>query len=413
MVAAAPTRPSRLLSVAAAALMLSVTTGCPNKKGSPAAQLATAPDLASETGQTKCGVRASAAKPLVVEWPGADRAALEARATRGLVAVRYSGCEMEVLTNCTVDGAYSYLGLNLKREGVRIKTVDDLYAQLPVGAVGLEGKLERTGQLNVDMVIVGRKEAERSEFNERDLEGRCDEATHVITGITVGAFSFYAGASAEVGAEVKVGNIGAGASSGAEREVLKQDGSEDACGIASQSDEDAPPGCGALLRVEVVPIDSIFGASTVANNGSTTTNSSNSSSSSKGTSDVDPVDQEKWARRRKLWAALTITGYGLTLGGVGGLYAGIAIKNRAESKLGELATDNGGRLPVTDERQQAISRAQTGTGVLIGSIIGMSAGLVLAVFASAKLKQTKSYRGASIGPSLMPRGAGVAARVRF
>lgn len=185
--AAAPLfRPSCLLSIAAAGLMLSATTGCP-KKGTPAEQLAVAPDLATQTGQTKCGVRASAAKPLVVEWPAADRAALEARATRGLVAVRYSGCEMEVLTNCTVDGTYSYLGLNQKREGVRIKTVDDLYAQLPVGAVGLEGKLERSGQLNVDMVIIGRKEAERFEFNERDLEGRCDEASHVITGLTVGA----------------------------------------------------------------------------------------------------------------------------------------------------------------------------------------------------------------------------------
>ena len=238
--AAAPTaRPSRLLAVAAASLVLTAGTGCP-KKGSPSDQLAVSPDLATQTGQAKCGVKASAAKPLVVEWPAADRGALEARANRSLVAVRYQGCEMEVLTNCTVEGAYSYLGLNQKREGVRIKSVDELYAQLPVGAVGLEAKLERAGQLNVDMVIVGRKEAERSEFSERDLQGRCDEATHVITGITLGAFSFYAGATAEVGAGVKVGNIGAGASSGTEREVLKEDGNADSCAIASQSDAAAP-----------------------------------------------------------------------------------------------------------------------------------------------------------------------------
>src|SRR5690606_9197517 len=102
-----PRRPSRLLAVAAAGLVVVVGTGCP-KKGTPSEQLATAPDLATQTGQAKCGVRASAAKPLVVEWPAADRAALEARANRSLVAVRYQGCEMEVLSNCTVDGVYSY-----------------------------------------------------------------------------------------------------------------------------------------------------------------------------------------------------------------------------------------------------------------------------------------------------------------
>jgi hypothetical protein len=417
MAAASSSRPSRLLAIAAAGLVVTAGTGCP-KKGSPSDQIAKSPDLAGETGQAKCGVKASAAKPLVVEWPAADRAALEARATRSLVAVRYQGCEMEVLTNCAVAGSYSYLGLNQKREGVRIKSVDELYAQLPVGAVALEGKLERAGQLNVDMVIVGRKEAESSEFSERDLEGRCDDATHVITGLTVGAFSFYAGASAEIGAGVKVGNIGAGASSGTDREVLKEDGNADACAAATQSDVDAPPGCGALLRVEVVPIDRIFGGPTVADTGS-----GSSSSGSGGTttsSDVptdtgtgEPMPDDEYAKKRKLWTALTITGYGLTLGGLGGLYAGIYLQNNAETKLGELTDSTTGRLEVGDERQKQIARARTGTGVLIGSAVGMAVGLVLVVFASAKGKQLKNRRSASIGPQWLPGGGGVAAEVHF
>lgn len=415
--AAAPTaRPSRLLAVAAASLVLTAGTGCP-KKGSPSDQLAVSPDLATQTGQAKCGVKASAAKPLVVEWPAADRGALEARANRSLVAVRYQGCEMEVLTNCTVEGAYSYLGLNQKREGVRIKSVDELYAQLPVGAVGLEAKLERAGQLNVDMVIVGRKEAERSEFSERDLQGRCDEATHVITGITLGAFSFYAGATAEVGAGVKVGNIGAGASSGTEREVLKEDGNADSCAAASQSDAAAPDGCGALLRVEVVPIDRIFGGDTVADGsgGSTSDTGSDPYGTGGGTSNTGgdtggdtgpaPLPDDQYTKRRKLWAGLVVTGYGLALGGLGALYGGIAIRGKGNDALP--ASTPG------ESRQDALRQINTGTGLLIGAAVGASVGLVLGVFANAKLKSLKNRQGMAVGPSLYPGGGGVAAQVRF
>lgn len=405
MAAASPPRPSRLLAVAAAGLILTAGSGCP-KKGTPSDQLATSPDLATQTGQAKCGVKASAAKPLVVEWPAADRAALEARANKNLVAVRYQGCEMEVLTSCSVQGVYGYQGLNQKREGVRIKSVDELYAQLPVGAVALEGKLERAGQLNVDMVIVGRKEADRYEFSERDLEGRCDDATHVITGLTVGAFSFYAGASAEVGAGVKVGNIGAGASSGTEREVLKEDGNADACAAANQSDPDAPQGCGALLRVEVVPIERIFGGTAVADGSGGTSNTSGGTSDTGGTSDMggDPMPNDEYAKKRKLWGALTITGYGLALAGLGGIYGGIYIRNKGKEALPGAPGD---------ARQEALGKVTTGTGVLIGSAAAAGLGLVLGAFANARSKSLRNKHSASIGPSLYPGGGGVTTQVRF
>src|SRR5690349_841078 len=58
------------------------------------------PSVADETGQTKCKVNASSNKPLVVEWPAADRTQVEAGARRGIVAVRYVGCEMELLPAC-------------------------------------------------------------------------------------------------------------------------------------------------------------------------------------------------------------------------------------------------------------------------------------------------------------------------
>jgi hypothetical protein len=402
-------RPSRLLAIAAAGLVLTAGTGCP-KKGTPSDQLAKSPDFATQTGQAKCGVKASAAKPLVVEWPAADRAALEARATRSLVAVRYQGCEMEVLTSCTVQGAYSYLGLNQKREGVRIKSVDELYAQLPVGAVGLEAKLERAGQLNVDMVIVGRKEAERFEFSERDLEGRCSEATHVITGLTLGAFSFYAGASAEVGAGVKVGNIGAGASSGTEREVLKEDGNADACAAATQADANAPDGCGALLRVEVVPIDRIFGGDTTTTTADGSGGGGGSSTSSNPTDvptapTTDP-DLDKKLRNARIISA---SGYVGMAAGLGLLVVGVRMYSSNKSKLeAEMGTDT-----VSPDRQSNISKATTGlTLTFVGAGVSVL-GLGLTTWGLIRTKNLKTRAGMAFSPLLGPTMAGIGASGRF
>ncbi len=202
-------------------------------------------------GQTKCKVRASQNKPLVVEWPSADRAQLEAKAKSQVVVARYDGCEMEILPHCSAPGAYRYTGVTPKQDTVSIRNVDELYATVPVGAARLEGKLAAAGQLTVEMTTVGRLESDHPLVNADELEGRCSGATHVLTGLTVGAFEFFAGAQAEVGAEVGVGNAGAGARSQTQRETLTRDGSPDACEV---SEDAAPTECSALLRIEVAKL---------------------------------------------------------------------------------------------------------------------------------------------------------------
>lgn len=357
--------------------------------------------MESATGEAKCGVRSSTAKPLVVEWPAAERAALEARSSRGLVAVRYQGCEMEVLTTCTVGGAYEYVGLTQKREGVKISNADELYAQLPVGAAGLEAKLERAGELNVDMVIVGRREADKNVFNERDLEGRCDNATHVITGLTVGAFSFYSGAAAEVGAAAKTHNVGVGASSSSEQEVLKSDGDGQACVGASTSDDVPPEGCAALLRVEVVPIDRIFSspASTTASNGS-------SGSADNGPDVVVDPDYEKKLRNAKI---LTYTGYIGALGGLGVLGVGARMfSSNRDSLSAEVGNDT-----VSPDRQSNISGARTGlTLTYVGAGVA-AAGLGMAIWGGIRTKNLKARHAMAFGPAWLPGMAGFTVQGRF
>ncbi len=203
-------------------------------------------------GQTKCGIVKSSSRPHIVEWPAADRAQLEAAAKRGIAAVRYSGCEMEVLPRCALTGSYRFTPTTRKLERVAIRDADELYAELPVGAVKLEGKLEQAGVLEVAMHVVGRYDAATSE--ESKLAGACNDATHVITGLTVGAFEFSAGASSGVSGGVGVLGAKAGGSERREKQLINRDGDAAACSSSASTDEEPPDGCAALLRVEVTPV---------------------------------------------------------------------------------------------------------------------------------------------------------------
>jgi hypothetical protein len=215
--------------------------------------LAKAPDF-NPAGQAKCGVAKSQAEPLIVEWPDAARGKLESQVRRGVVAVRYIGCEMQVLGQCTAPGKYGYASLNPKKSHVKMRNADELYASIPAYAVKFEGTLARAGELNVEMTIVGRYEADRSSVRVEDLQGDCDGATHVVTGLSVGAFEFFAGADARVGAGVSAGDVGVNARSTSSRETLTADGQEEACRKAAAADTIPPYGCGALLGLEVQPI---------------------------------------------------------------------------------------------------------------------------------------------------------------
>ena len=381
------------------------STGC--RRGAVAQEMTEVPTVSEATGQARCGVRKSADKPLVVEWPAAERAALEARATRGLVAVRYEGCDMEVLTTCSIEGSYDYVGLTRKREGVRITNADELYAKLPVGAAGLEAKLERSGALEVDMTIVGRRESTQGRFHRSELVGQCDGATHVITGLTIGAYALLAGASASVGGGATMGNVGVGAGSSSSQELLKADGQTSMCDVARSSDEAPPEGCGALLRIEVVPLEEpSFNPTSTA---STTSESSGSSSSrpvDEGPT-FDPRYDKKITRARIAGAV----GYGsMALGGVS-LAVGWVLFTRAKSALeGEKNTDE-----VSDDRSSNIARYRAGLGLVVGGSALAVAGAILTIWGNQRLSNLRRGRSARIdfAPMIGAEEQGIAITGRF
>lgn len=215
----------------------------------------TPPSAQDALGQKTCRATNQSTRPLLVEWPAADRAMLEAASHSGLVAVRYDGCEMEVLSRCVVPGNYGYVATTHKRDEVRIRNEDALWAELPLGAARLEATLAREGQLNVDMRVVGHRTAPSEHVVVPVREAQCSGATHLITGITVGAFQVYTGAAISLDAGAQAGNIGAGGSLDRSKEMLRADGDFAACEAAPTSTTEPPLQCGALLRVELAPVD--------------------------------------------------------------------------------------------------------------------------------------------------------------
>ena len=384
-----------------------------------AGQIAQAPGMEA-TGQSKCGVKQSSSKPLVVEWPSTERAALEGRTKAGLVAVRYNGCEMEVLTNCSAPkDSYNYVGLTQKTEVVRIADADELYAQMPVGAAKLEGQLERSGELNVEMTIVGRMEASTSQFIVEDLHGRCEDATHVITGLTVGAFSFYSGAAAEVGASATIGNAGGGAKSSSEKSLLNTDGDLQACATSTPDDTSAPTNCGAALRIEVVPIDRPVNAAAAGGSDSIFRPGLRDNGA------PDPNAQywtEKDEKKLRTWKLVSFGGGVAFLGGAAVGLTGYFLVTNATSTLTDLervpafdTTTFGGQtyLPSSSDRTSAIQRGRTGNILAISGLVLTSVGALAVTFgipAVAKLR-TKKANSPSVAAGPLPEG-GAAANVK-
>jgi hypothetical protein len=232
--------------------------GCRNRKNAAEHVL---DDPAHELAVARCGGAGQIVRPLIIEWPATDRASLESRLRRGLIVVRYEGCVVEVLRDCSAPaeaGAYDYHGITRKNDRITIRTADELYVNMPLTAVELEAKLAKAGELNVAMALVGNYEAQRARYDISELQGRCAGGTHVIAAAQVGAFELYAGAAAEIGTGVEVQGIaGVGGRSSASREVLNRDGDATACTRSTPTDASPPAECGALLRLELSAIDGV------------------------------------------------------------------------------------------------------------------------------------------------------------
>lgn len=241
------------MSRALPALLVAAVSAPAIACGSPV-PLPAKPPSVERVGQTTCHAMTSQLRPLVVEWSASDRADLERASRQGVVAVRYDGCEMEVLRDCRLKASYAYTALTPKHDHLAVKDENDLYANLPLGAAKLEAKLAQAGSLDVSMTVVGTLDASVESASREELTGACSRATHIVAGITVGAFDFFAGAQTEAHGGVAAPVASASVTANTARETLSSDGDQQACSHATRADQAPPEGCSAIVRLEVVPL---------------------------------------------------------------------------------------------------------------------------------------------------------------
>jgi hypothetical protein len=208
------------------------------------------PTVPSELG--KCRVAASQSSPLVTEWPASEKANLEVLSHDGAVAVAYSGCSLRVLPQCRVRGSYRWQRTTPSTDSLSINDTDDLYAKLPLGAASLEGELKRTGKLLVKTIVAGQLRLEGAAVGDVPADGACAQATHLLTALSVGAFSLTAGGERQgsVSASVNLGEAKVARELSAEQ--LRSAGDFDSC---AQSTAESPnANCASPIQVFLTPL---------------------------------------------------------------------------------------------------------------------------------------------------------------
>jgi len=236
-------------SAGAGAVVLSVTCAACGA----VAPAAKAPDSPDRAQLAKCSVHADQQRPLIVEWPATERSRLESTASSRMIVVKYSGCEMQVLDQCSVAGAYSFEKTSLSTDGFTVRDEDELYAKLPLGAASLEGELKAAGSLSLSYTVVGQYRAKDFDAASAKLTGRCDGATHVVDGYAVGAFSLASGASVSAQAQASAFGAGGGARTGDARTIIRSGGAADACSTAAAV---PPDQCRTPLQLFLIPLAS-------------------------------------------------------------------------------------------------------------------------------------------------------------
>ena len=210
------------------------------------APLAHAPDMPGD--QTRCRLAANQEDPLVTEWPTPEKANLEARLAEGSVVVSYFGCTLRMLPRCRVAGTYRWRRTTIATDVLEIRNADELYAKLPLGAVSLEGELQRSGRLAVQTSVSGQFQLTGFDPTAVPKGAECEGATHVVGALSVGAFKLRSGGTAKVSGQATVAAIGsAHGASDSEESVLREAGAPAQCELASETNPH--PDCASPIQM--------------------------------------------------------------------------------------------------------------------------------------------------------------------
>jgi hypothetical protein len=177
-------------------------------------------------------------KPFLVEWDATDLASFEARSKQATVFVEYTGCKLEVLyeckdeTNATAFGTYGVpQPTSGNRQGFDIENEGDLYANLPLGAAKLGGKVSAGEKLHLEYFISAVATASRDSVYRGELKAHpgCAEATHYVWAYNLGAFELASSSSQSAEVDGSVAGFGAGGSRKNKESSLGKGGDLESC----------------------------------------------------------------------------------------------------------------------------------------------------------------------------------------
>jgi hypothetical protein len=197
----------------------------------------------SAVGKNRCVVDGDEAKLFLVEWDATDLASFEAQAARDVVFVRYESCQMKVLHGCSDDGiagrygAYSTPQMTSGNvEGLSVKTEDELYAKLPLGAATFGGELSKGKALDLKYFVAGTAASTRDLIYRADLaaNARCTGATHFVASYNLGAFTLSSVDTLKAGASAAAFGASGGAKHTQSTDALKRGGDLATCSSFDQ-----------------------------------------------------------------------------------------------------------------------------------------------------------------------------------
>jgi hypothetical protein len=188
------------------------------------------PTLAGTPEGNRCRSASLQEQPFVTEWPASEKANLETQVRQGGVVVSFSGCNMTVLTQCHTREPYYWVRTTPSSDSIEIKSEDDLYAKLPLGAASLKGELQGSGTLNMQTTITGQYRLSLQPGAMPAIEGDCAGATHIVGGLAIGAFQLDAGGVTKASLEASASVIGStGVNSNKSKSIIRRAGDATTC----------------------------------------------------------------------------------------------------------------------------------------------------------------------------------------
>jgi hypothetical protein len=182
-------------------------------------------------------------RPFVVEWDATDLASFEAKAARDAVVVRYEGCDLEILHECSdavVPGKLGSYGTPQFTSGTsqsfQIRNEAELYAKLPLGVAQFGGRVSAGEGLDLEYFVTGVALASRPQLYRDELQAYpgCEGATHFVWSYNLGAFELSTFELTEAQVEAGAGNVGGGVHGKKSRAAVGSGGDLESCQTQDQ-----------------------------------------------------------------------------------------------------------------------------------------------------------------------------------